>query len=278
MIEVPFSKEGQLHILIGQVDLLVGENVKIGTSTRQGGLSILGVGVDFVSTEDLAETRVRATAKIIAFIDPDRRISAREPTIDYMAKPVFRAARENLRAVFSVLDNTDLAALEIGTLLGTSDVIPVSFNPSGLMRHTAIFGQSGSGKSFSFGILLEEIIDKTDARIFVLDTNSDYRHFSHLRTRADIIKYSKREYSSETHEIMQERWRILAQSFAQWSRKGSKLALAFSDLNRKEQTSLLGIDPMRDREEYSVCRETVEELASLITWRILLGYCHVRHR
>src|SRR5690349_6229384 len=68
-IEVPFEREGKSHILIAQVGLLVGEDVKADSST-----SILGISLD------LEVTRVRATAKIIAFINEAGAVSALEPT------------------------------------------------------------------------------------------------------------------------------------------------------------------------------------------------------
>lgn len=44
-----------------------------------------------------------------------------------------------------------------------------------LLNHTAIIAQSGSGKSFFLGRLIEEIVSKTEARCLVFDPNSDFR-------------------------------------------------------------------------------------------------------
>jgi hypothetical protein len=44
-----------------------------------------------------------------------------------------------------------------------------------ISNHTIIVAQSGSGKSFFVGRLIEEILLKTKARVLVLDPNSDYR-------------------------------------------------------------------------------------------------------
>ena len=46
---------------------------------------------------------------------------------------------------------------------------------SAIANHTAIIAQSGSGKSFFLGRLLEEIILKTEARCIILDPNADFR-------------------------------------------------------------------------------------------------------
>src|SRR5712691_8534306 len=47
-------------------------------------------------------------------------------------------------------------------------------DPRLLGCHTAVLAQSGSGKSFMIGRLLEELLLKTKARIVVLDPNSDF--------------------------------------------------------------------------------------------------------
>jgi len=41
--------------------------------------------------------------------------------------------------------------------------------------HTAILAQSGSGKSSFLGLLIEEILLKTQARVVIVDTNGDFR-------------------------------------------------------------------------------------------------------
>lgn len=47
----------------------------------------------------------------------------------------------------------------------------------GLYRHSAVFGQSGSGKSFMLARLLEELVAGSRARLIVFDYNGDYRYF-----------------------------------------------------------------------------------------------------
>src|SRR5262249_52183943 len=69
--------------------------------------------------------------------------------------------------------------LQVGWLLDVENV-PINLKASGLTAHTAIIAQSGSGKSFTLGRLLEEIVSKTLARILVLDPNSDFVKFSEV--------------------------------------------------------------------------------------------------
>ena len=47
--------------------------------------------------------------------------------------------------------------------------------PEAMAHHTVIVAQSGSGKSFFLGRLIEEILLKTRSRVLILDMNSDFR-------------------------------------------------------------------------------------------------------
>lgn len=65
----------------------------------------------------------------------------------------------------------------VGPQIGwLSDVagIPLFLKGPGLKSHTLIVGQSGSGKSFMLGRLLEEIVLSSEAGILLLDPNADF--------------------------------------------------------------------------------------------------------
>ena len=48
----------------------------------------------------------------------------------------------------------------------------------GLLHHTLVVGQSGSGKSFLVARLIEEILVRSKARVLVIDPNGDFRRIS----------------------------------------------------------------------------------------------------
>lgn len=67
--------------------------------------------------------------------------------------------------------------LLVGTQTNQTDkLIQIDYN--GLLHHTLIVGQSGSGKSFFVARLLEEILLRTRARIFIVDPNGDFRRIA----------------------------------------------------------------------------------------------------
>lgn len=58
-------------------------------------------------------------------------------------------------------------------------------------NHSLLFAQSGSGKSFFVGRLIEELLLKSDPRIIAIDPNSDYANFAYPEPRAfEPLKYN----------------------------------------------------------------------------------------
>lgn len=86
-----------------------------------------------------------------------------------------------------------------------------------LAAHTAIIAQSGSGKSFFLGRLIEEILLQTSARCLVFDPNADFRRIHESDTAAlwTDAKYDhKKKRGKLPHEGSQEeftsRWDLIS--------------------------------------------------------------------
>ncbi len=82
---------------------------------------------------------------------------------------VERAPDELLRKFFS-RDVT--SGIEIGTLINRPHV-DVLLNPNGLRRHMAVIAQTGAGKSYTVGVILEKLL-QLGGTIVAFDPNSDY--------------------------------------------------------------------------------------------------------
>jgi uncharacterized protein len=76
------------------------------------------------------------------------------------------------------------AVLQIGQTTLSSGVA-AELDAAGFGRHTFLCGQSGSGKSYAMGLLLEQLLLHTDLPILVLDPNSDATLLHELRPGAD---------------------------------------------------------------------------------------------
>lgn len=135
------------------------------------------------------------------------------------------------------------AALEIGEY-ALAPGVPARLDSAGFGRHTFMSGQSGSGKTYSLGVVLERLLAQTDLRIVVLDPNSDYVGLGHLQPGADAP--SVPQYSAA------------AQGVTVWgddARADLPLRLRFADLEPASQAAALGLDPVRDRDEYAVLND-----------------------
>jgi len=64
-------------------------------------------------------------------------------------------------------------------------------------KHTVIIAQSGSGKSFFLGRLIEEIMIKSKARCLILDPNGDFRKINEI----DRELWSSNQVLREKYDI-----------------------------------------------------------------------------
>jgi DNA helicase HerA-like ATPase len=127
------------------------------------------------------------------------------------------------------------ARLQIGELL-LAPGVPFALDAGGFGRHTFLCGQSGSGKTYSLGLVLEQLLLETELRIVVLDPNSDYKRLGELRPDADEAETVR--YAAATRSLAVRR-------------AGDGLALLMAELEPATQAAALRLDPIADREEYA---------------------------
>jgi hypothetical protein len=149
------------------------------------------------------------------------------------------------------------ATLAVGELV-LAPGVPFDLDAGGFDRHTFLCGQSGSGKTYSLGLVLERLLLETDLRIVVLDPNSDFVRLGQVRDGADGELASR--YGGRAS-------RVEVRSAADGT---APLQLAFPELDPAAQAAVLRLDPIRDREEYAILSqaldhwrpESLEELAA----------------
>jgi DNA helicase HerA-like ATPase len=138
------------------------------------------------------------------------------------------------------------AGLTIGEL-SLAPGVPATLDSGGLDRHTFMCGQSGSGKTYSLGVLLERVLAETSLRVVILDPNSDYIGLLRLREGADAQ--------------LAARFAQVADDVAIWRNDTSAdhpLRLRFADLGPAVQAAILGLHPIRDREEFAALAELLQ--------------------
>lgn len=150
--------------------------------------------------------------------------------------------------------------LTVGSLQATKGQFPARINAAGFNRHTFMCGQSGSGKTYSLGVVLEQILLNTDLRVAVLDPNADYvRLHSATEKRLSAEDGSKesllvQRYLDRTADLKVFRPTVEEDSNAE------ALRIRFSDLSREDQANVLMLDPLQDREEFDAFWRVVGKL------------------
>lgn len=76
--------------------------------------------------------------------------------------------------------------LGVGELRNYESPVGVSILGEEMNSHTCVLAQSGAGKSYAVGVILEEIAFKTWANIVVLDLNSDYVRFNEFLSLTEV--------------------------------------------------------------------------------------------
>ncbi|GAA2236304.1 ATP-binding protein [Herbiconiux moechotypicola] len=153
--------------------------------------------------------------------------------------------------------------LRMGTLLGNPSsearVLAHRFN-----RHTFWCGQSGSGKTYALGVLLEQLLVHTALPLLILDPNSDFvRLREHRPGQVDEVS------AADRNALAGRDIRVLRPT----SDDGpDALRVRFVTLPLTAKAAVLRLDPVVDREEYgelirtdvsSVSRESANILERL---------------
>lgn len=124
--------------------------------------------------------------------------------------------------------------LTIGTHLDSDS--PALLRAARLNRHTFWVGQSGSGKTYALGVLLEQILLHTALPLVVLDPNSDFVHLGSTLPTAE---------PGAAEQLGARDIRVRG------ARGSSGLHARFIDMPLRSRAAVVGVDPVRDAEEYN---------------------------
>lgn len=159
-----------------------------------------------------------------------------------------------------------------GTTLGSSVGLTVgrlsrahvdaTLKASGFARHTFLCGQSGSGKTYSLGALLERILLETDLPLVIIDPNSDYVGLGAVRSRAEINRSRRRPLSAAAYATLKAGYTSRAGVAVARADGGDlPLRIHLSDLTLAEQALTLDLDPIEQSDEYAAYVEATVALA-----------------
>ena len=201
-------------------------------ASRLGQLLSLELRHQDTTAPGLGEVRIRAGGGEGVVLDGDGR--------PFHDAAVRRATPEEVGAW---LERTrpDGAQLDVAEL-ALAPGVPFRLDADGFGRHTFLCGQSGSGKTYSLGVLLERLLMETNLRVVVLDPNSDYVRLG--EPRVDDERYADAAASVQV-------------------RGGpdapDPIRIRFRDLSPAHQAGLLRLDPLADRAEYGELLDLIED-------------------
>jgi hypothetical protein len=154
-----------------------------------------------------------------------------------------RLARPDEVAAWLDRIRPDRAELEVGELT-LEPGVPAGLDAGGFGRHTFLCGQSGSGKTYSLGVVLEQLLMATNLRVVVLDPNSDYVRLGEVRKGVDAGPYASAAGT------------IAVRSGVDGP---GAIRVRFRELSQEQQAALLRLDPLTDRAEYAELTALVED-------------------
>ena len=156
-------------------------------------------------------------------------------------------ARADATSVAEWLDRTRprRRSLDVGELILRQGV-RFGLDAGGFDRHTFFCGQSGSGKTYALGTILEQLLLQTSLRLVILDPNSDFVRLAEPREGIDEDVASRYRQAAEG---------VVVRTVG---RGPERLHVRFRDFDPVEQAAVLRLDPIRNRDEYGALVEILE--------------------
>lgn len=231
-----------INVLSLELDERVGPRIDFDDSALATGIGLPGTSIDL---------RLRGAAGQAAVLG---RLSgtgltpatAVEPFGEERVRP---ATQDEIATLIAALDGS-APTIEIGRMRDSPD-LPARLRSKGFSRHTFMCGQSGSGKTYTTGVLFERLLAGATLPVVVLDPNSDHVHLGALADPDD-------------HRPDAERYRAVAGDVATVRARGSEgtatLCIDFSDLDARVRAALLQLDPIADLDLFAALTHITDRL------------------
>lgn len=159
------------------------------------------------------------------------------------------------------------AGIPIGTWASGDLTVQARMRAQGFGRHTFLCGQSGSGKTYALGVILEQLLLHTEMRMVVLDPNADFVRLGETLPEAD---------RDDAGRLADLDLRVLRAG----DESAEPLRARFATMSRQAQAAVLQLDPLADRAEYNAFLHLMEQLPQMgigeITLRLRDGTADAR--
>jgi DNA helicase HerA-like ATPase len=273
-VTAPLPTGGYVRIQSGTGAVYFGQIVTRDVTERDGPEISLagdsGLGVD-VSGLTVANTAYRVRLKLVQGAGTllgrfaDDRVLPTSPDDLFEDAAIETAGEQDVERYLRSW-SAGRTTLDIGSVRAGAGATRALIRADGFDRHTFLCGQSGSGKTYALGVMLERLLLETDLRIVIIDPNSDFVHLNALRSFEEATRGFGPELSRDAYEALAERYRAatdrvrVLRPAPRGTATPDALRVRFSDLAPIVQGIVLQIDPLRDREEYHALRTIVSRM------------------
>ena len=195
---------------------------------------------------------VAVEGALLAGVDEGHQLRTFIPTpfagaaLDAVTQDVFAAHQASVRA--------DLPVASV-RVVGQEN--PAMLRSKGFSRHTFLCGQSGSGKTYALGVILERLLLHTGLRIVVVDPNADYVRIG--EQQPDLDEQIVARLRNISVRVL--RAAVPGQPAAAVEGMATEpLCVEFTETSPAAKAAVFQLDPLKDRDEYSTLRGYVERL------------------
>lgn len=154
------------------------------------------------------------------------------------------------------------AGVEIGTWRSGQVETPARLKAQGFNRHTFLCGQSGSGKTYALGVILEQLLLETQVRMVIFDPNADFVRLGETLPQAP---------AAAADALAAQHIRVLRPG----DEGDDALCARFVAMSPQSKAAVLRMDPLEDRAEYHtfsrIMREASQEGLHSLTTRLSQG-------
>jgi uncharacterized protein len=189
--------------------------------------------VDDVALE--GRSSVRGTGRIVGSVTGGR-LDTRT-SVAFAEAEMERADGDTVELLYAA----SRATMPIGSLI-SAEGMPARLMPHRFNRHTFWCGQSGSGKTYALGVLLEQLLLSTELPMVVFDPNGDFVRLREANPRAEAEKQIRDQRNLAERDIRVLRPRAEGEE---------GLRVAFIDLPTRAKAAVLRLDPVEDKAEYN---------------------------
>jgi DNA helicase HerA-like ATPase len=121
----------------------------------------------------------------------------------------------------------------------------------GFARHTFLCGQSGAGKTFALGVVLERLLLDTGLRLVILDPNGDHVGLGATRSAADSNRTRAEPLPAEELDGLLTRYAAAAAGVRAFTRGREPVRVRLTELSAEARAAIIGLHPVSDPELFS---------------------------